>query len=142
VFTTLFAGLALVVGAPALKDTPTKPPTIEGEWTVDSSLVGGKSDGVMEKDPIEKIVVTSDKWIVVRGGKPAYQTELTLDPKHDPPHLDLAAPGQGGKGAQAIYKLEADTLIICYILNGDRPTKIESPPNSNVRMMTLKRLKK
>jgi|SoiMethySBSTD1v2_1073268.scaffolds.fasta_scaffold181022_2 uncharacterized protein (TIGR03067 family) len=136
----LFLGLSLVAGAPALKDPPAKPPSVEGEWTVVSSVAGGQSDGVMEKNPIDKIVITADKWIVVRGGRPSTGSDITLDPKQDPPHLDL---GWSGKtGTRGIYKLEGDSLIVCYTLNGERPTKIESPPNSNVRMMTLKRLKK
>jgi len=94
----------------------------------------------MEKNPIDKIVITADKWIVVRGGTPSTGSDITLDPKQDTPHLDL---GWSGKtGTRGIYKLEGDSLIVCYTLNGERPTKIESPPNSNVRMMTLKRLKK
>jgi uncharacterized protein (TIGR03067 family) len=141
-FSTLFAGLALVAGAPALKDPPAKPATVEGEWTVESVLVGGKPDGVIQQNPINKIVITSDKWIVVRGGKPAYETNLTLDPKQDPPHLDLAAPIQGADVTKAIYKLDGDTLIICYVQGGDRPAKVESPTDSNVRMVTLKRLNK
>jgi uncharacterized protein (TIGR03067 family) len=140
-FPTVFAGLVLIAGAPALKDPPAKPPTVEGEWTVVSSLAGGKPDGVMQQNPIDKVVITSDKWIVFRGGKPAHETNLTLDPKQDPPHFDLAAPGQGGAGTKAIYKLDGDTLIICYVLGGDRPAKLESPPDSNIRMVTLKRLK-
>ena len=44
--------------------------------------------------------------------------------------------------AKAVYRLDGDTLVISYVLGGDRPAKIESPPNSDVRMVTLTRLKK
>src|SRR5262245_10115535 len=102
----IFLGLSLMAAAPALKDPPAKPPTVEGEWTVVSSLAGGQSDGVMEKNPIDKIVITSDKWMVVRGGTPSAGSDITLDPKQDPPHLDL---GWSGKtGTRGIYKLEGD----------------------------------
>jgi uncharacterized protein (TIGR03067 family) len=137
----LLVGLALIAAAPALKDPPVKPATIEGDWTVRSSVVGGKSDGVMEKSPIDKIVITAEKWQVVRGGQPSHGTNLFVDPKKDPPHMDI---GDGGKGTvcKAIYKLDGDTLTICYVLSGERPTKIESPEGSQVRMMVLKRIQK
>ena len=140
---TLFAGLALIASAPALKDPPGKTPSIEGDWTVESSLVGGKSDGVVEERSIDKIVITAGKWMVIRGGVDTNPSNLVLDSKQNPPHLDLTLPGRTGKATQGIYKLNGDTLVLCYVLGGDeRPTKFESPPDSNVRIMTLKRLKK
>ena len=95
-FPTLFAGLAMVAGAPALKEPPAKSPTVEGEWALQSALLGGKPDMTVLQNPVDKIIITSDKWIVVRDGKPSYETGITLDPKQDPSHLDLAAPTQGG----------------------------------------------
>jgi uncharacterized protein (TIGR03067 family) len=139
----LFVGLSLVAAAPGLKDPAAKPPTVEGEWTVESSLLGGKSDGVVEDHPIDKIIITTDKWMVIRGGVDSNPSNLVVDSKQNPPHLDLTLPGRAGTATKGIYKLDGDTLVLCYVLGGDeRPTKFESPPNSNVRMMTLKRLKK
>jgi uncharacterized protein (TIGR03067 family) len=138
----IFLGLSLMAAAPGLKDPPAKPPTVEGEWTVESSLLGGKSDGVMEMYPIDKIVIADGNWYVVRGGDKGTGSTVVLDTKQNPPHLDLTYPGKGEVATKGIYKLDGDTLTLCYVLNGDRPTKIESPPNSSVRMMTLKRLKK
>jgi len=139
---TLFAGLACIASAPGLKEPPPKPPSVEGEWSVESSLMGGKPDGLLEKNPIDKIVITTEKWVVVRGGIDSIGANLVLDPKQNPPHLDLNMPGGMGPGTKAIYKLDGDSLVVCYVTGGERPTKIESPPDSNVRMMTLKRLKK
>ena len=47
-----------------------------------------------------------------------------------------------GGGCKAIFQLDGDKLSVCYVLTGERPTKIESPPNTQLRLMTLKRLKK
>ncbi|HEX3152582.1 MAG TPA: TIGR03067 domain-containing protein [Gemmataceae bacterium] len=138
---TLLIGLAISLGAPSLKDGPKPPASPVGEWTVEASVLGGKSDGILETSPIEKIVITADRWIVVRNGQASPGSEMTLDPKQDPPHLDLD-PGGKGSGTKAVYKLEGDTLMVAYTINGDRPTKVESPPDSQIRMMTLKRVKK
>jgi uncharacterized protein (TIGR03067 family) len=135
-------GLGLVLGAPALKEGPKPDASPVGEWTVVESLLGGKSDGVMQRAPIDKIVITADRWVVVRKGQESGGAPITFDSKADPPHLDFVrdAPGSGTKG---VYKLDGDTLTVCYILGGDqRPEKVESPPGSQVRLMTLKRIKK
>jgi uncharacterized protein (TIGR03067 family) len=137
---TLFAGLALIASAPGLKEPPGKPPGIEGEWTVESNLFGGKPDDRFERIPIDKIVITADKWIVVRG-KPSGGSDVVVDPKQNPPHIDIGVSGKGSL-SRGIYKLDGDTLTVCCVVGDDRPTKFESPPDSNVRMMTLKRLKK
>jgi uncharacterized protein (TIGR03067 family) len=141
-FPTVFAGLALLASAPAIKDRPEKPPSVEGEWALQSALVGGIPDATVLQNPIDRVIITSEKWIIVRDGKPCYETGITLDPKQEPPQLDLAAPSQGGVVAKAVYKLDGDTLVIAYVLGGDRPAKVESPPDSNIRMVTLTRLKK
>jgi uncharacterized protein (TIGR03067 family) len=137
----LFIGLALVAAAPALKDPPAKAPTIEGDWMVTASVAGGKDDGVMTKSPIDKIIITADRWIVVRGGMHPNGSEIAVDLKKSPPHLDIGVTPET-RGCKAIFKLDGDTLTVCYVLSGDRPTKIESPPDSQIRMMTLKRMKK
>jgi uncharacterized protein (TIGR03067 family) len=138
---TLFAGLALVAAAPGLKDAPAKPATLEGEWAVESSVVGGKSDGILEKSPIDKIVITADKWQVVRGGRSEYLANLYVDPKKDPPHMDVGG-GERVEVCKAVYKLEGNTLTICYELGSERPKKVESPEGSRIRMMVLKRIAK
>ena len=138
----VLAGAALLLGAPALKDPPAKPPTIVGEWTVEASLLGGKDDGLMTRAPIDRIIITSERWIVVRNGQVSAGSEIAVDLKQDPPHLDIGVT-EKGPGSKAVFKLDGDTLTVCYVSGGaDRPTKVESPLNSNVRLMTLKRIKK
>src|SRR5262245_42964237 len=139
---TLFAGLALLAAAPALKDPPPKSAAIEGEWTIETALVGGKPDEAIQLNPIDKIVITSNRWTVIGGGKPTYETSFRLDPRQNPAQLDFGSPGQDGVTTGAIFKLNGDSLVICYVLEGERPAKFECPSGSSVRMITLKRLKK
>ena len=137
---TLLLGLAVAVGAPGIKESKPAPSPV-GEWTVEASLLGGKDDGVMQTSPIDKIVITVDRWVVVRNGMAPPGTPVAFDPKKSPPEFDFD-PGPAGGGIKGIYKLDGDTLTVCYTIHGDRPTKIESLAGSQVRMMTLKRVKK
>jgi uncharacterized protein (TIGR03067 family) len=133
--------LAFGLGAPALKEAPKADPSPVGEWTIEAHVHGGQPDKSLVQSPIEKIVITADRWVVHRNGQPGPQTTLAFDPKAAPPRLDLNVEA-AALAVRGIYKLDGDTLTIAYTLKGDRPAKVESPPGSDVWMMTLKRIKK
>jgi uncharacterized protein (TIGR03067 family) len=135
-------GLALAAAAPAPKDAP-KAREVDspllGEWVVESHVASGKLLRPVGK--LERVKITKDRWIVVTNGNS--DANLTLDPTKDPPHFDVWVPVQGDEmdaNARGIYKLEGDTLTICYRLGGARATKFESLPKSGVYLMTLKRV--
>jgi uncharacterized protein (TIGR03067 family) len=135
--------LALALGAPAPK-ADAKPPADEhplmGEWVVESEVYSGKPKNVSKR---AGVILTSDRWkIKIKG-----ETEscLSVDPKKDPPTIDVWVPVQGDEEesrsrCKGIYKLEGDTLTICYSYK-DRPTKFESPAKSEIWLMKLKRVK-
>ena len=138
---TLLVGLALAVGAPALKEAPKADPSPVGEWTVEESLLGGKPDGLMQRAPIDKIVISADRWTVVRKGQASGGVPIGLDPKANPPRLDFFSDGPASAGFKGVYRLDGDTLTVCYVLDGHRPAKVESPPGSRVQLLRLKRIK-
>jgi uncharacterized protein (TIGR03067 family) len=136
--------LALALGAPAPK-TDAKPPAEEhpliGEWVVESEVSSGKP--IAKNGKPARATITSDRW----KSKAVSEIEccLTVNAKKDPSQIDFWNPTQGDEEAltaKGIYKLEGDTLTVCYGLNGERPTKFDSLPKSRVYMMTLKRSKK
>jgi uncharacterized protein (TIGR03067 family) len=138
--TALLLGLAFTVSAPALKDkTPKEETTILGEWNVVDSIAGGKSDGLMQRAPIDKIVITTETWTVHRMGQGGPGSPIRFDPKAKPAQLDIGT--NNNPHCKSIYKIEGDTLTVCYVMGGERPEKFESPVNSNVRIMILKRIK-
>jgi uncharacterized protein (TIGR03067 family) len=146
-YTSLLTGLALLVAAPGPKDAPKKEPTIVGEWVGEKAVSGG-----MEL-PVPKggitITFTKDGVVaVVEGGRAKPDNgSYKVDPKKDPPEIDLIPPDNKKEPTVlGIYKLDGDTLTLCFDRGGggasDRPKKFESPAGSSTIVMTLKRGKK
>ncbi len=142
--TPLLVALALVAGAPNKKDPPAKdPPSIVGEWTGESAVAGGKP----KPAPDGGITFTfaADGKLFVREGNRDKPEEGTYksDPKKSPGEIDLV-PQLGGKAPtlQGIYKIEGDTLTLCFTLGGERPMEFASPAGSETMVITCKRAKK
>jgi uncharacterized protein (TIGR03067 family) len=137
--------LALTVAAPALKDRPNKAADLTGEWVVESSVANGRPrPGGKE---LQRYVFAADgTWTVYRGerklnGDRAYRVDVAADPpaitlKYEPAEQD-------GREALGIYKVDGDTLTLCYTRTGSgrRPTAFESAPGSGVNLIILKRAK-
>lgn len=143
---TTLLGLALAVGAPALKDKDTAP-SLVGEWEVQFVTVNAnqptKSTGL-------RYTFTDDgKWLIHRDGKePAagIGRGFTVNPKANPPAVDLITNTAAANGTRllGIYKVEGDTLTIYGTRSkgAERPTKFEDPEGSGNTLYVLKRLKK
>ena len=140
--THLVLGLALVVGAPALKPDP-KQTAIIGEWAYHEVL---GEDG--EKLPCaeHRMVFGADGRVVVSiDGKGFGDNWYTVNVTSDPPTIDWSSPGAFGirqVSSVGIWKVERDTLRMCATNNGyfSRPTSFEPGPNR--LLITLKRAKK
>jgi uncharacterized protein (TIGR03067 family) len=135
-------GLTLVVGAPAAKEKPKKdPPGPVGRWTVESATFAG----MPLPKPELTISFTADGKYETRaaGGDAKIGGTFTLDPKKDPPEMDLTDPGQAnpGKVSAAIYKIDGDTLTICSSTDGERPRAFDAAAGSKFVLLVLKRTK-
>jgi uncharacterized protein (TIGR03067 family) len=141
-YPSLVLGLAIAVGAPGPKEAPKAVPArIEGEWVVESYMLGGKDVG---REKGGTFVIADGKIALLKDGRRREEVEYKLDPKADPPRIDLSPPAKEKEGViPGIYKLDGDTLTLCFPKGqGDRPTKFESPAESKIVLMTLKRAKK
>ena len=150
---TTLLGLALVVGAPNLKDEPKKAPEIVGQWVVEKMSVGGKEGGKLGTEMVYEFTADG-KWLIKRDGvlNKTPPREIRYDTKAKPATVDViyttSAPGKGGIGGisrdmHGIYKVEGDTLTICLSPSGgERPTKFDSDQGTPVMLMTLTRVKK
>jgi uncharacterized protein (TIGR03067 family) len=146
-YSSLLLGLAVTIGAPAAKDPPKKKEaTIVGEWVGEKAVAGGMNLPI----PDGGIVFTfaTDGVLTVREGNKGMPDtgSYKADPKKDPAEIDLTPQPnkQEEVTLQGIYKLDGDTLTLCFRHGApgtERPTNFESPAGSDVIVMTLKRKK-
>ena len=142
-YASVLVGLAVLVAAPAPKDPPKKDPGIVGEWVAEKMMAGG-----MEL-PVPKggftFLFAADGRLTVQEGTKEKPDEATysVDPKKNPAEIDLTPPAQDKVGTMAgIFKIEGDTLTLCFTIMGERPKGFESPAGAMTMLMTLKRAKK
>jgi uncharacterized protein (TIGR03067 family) len=141
--TPMLVALVFIAGAPNKKDPPAKdPPSIVGEWIGESGTLGGKPKN---PDPGTTITFAADGKLILKEGKRDKPEEGTYkaDAKKSPAEIDLV-PQLGDKGPtlQGIYKVEGDSLILCFTLGGERPKEFASPAGSDIMLITCKRAKK
>jgi uncharacterized protein (TIGR03067 family) len=135
--------LAIVLGAPALKDPPNKAADLTGEWVVEGLVYSGRPRPV-GKDPQRHVFAPDGTWTVTRGerklsGNRAYRVDATTDPPTITLKYDAAE--QDGPEAFGIFQVTGNTLTLCYARPGStrRPTAFESAPGSGINLIILKR---
>jgi uncharacterized protein (TIGR03067 family) len=114
-----------------------------GKWKVDKAELGGKDAMAFAKDV---------KLEMLAGGK--YQLDLlgqkdegtfSVNPSKKPAEMDIKGNDGPNKGKtiKTIYKIDDDTVTICYGLGGgDRPTKFETKEGTMQFLVVYKREKK
>jgi uncharacterized protein (TIGR03067 family) len=114
---------------------------LQGEWVMVGLEVREKSV------PAEKLAGTT---LIIKKGKyttivkkKEYSVTFTLDPKHDPKHIDMFIPDGSGTPqlSKGIYKIEGDKLIICrgQAPGGDRPRNFISSATNDDFVVTWER---
>src|SRR4051794_18181218 len=144
--TTLVLGVALGLGAPALKDPPKKDASVVGEWEVESVGMNGPPTGV---GGLLRYTFTADgKWLIFKAGQElplaGGTRTFTQDPKPNPPAVDLVTTRPGAAAERrllGIFKVEGDTLTICgtRTKGAERPKTFE--PGPGITFYVLKRAK-
>jgi uncharacterized protein (TIGR03067 family) len=142
--TTFLLGLALSISAPGPKEAAKDPPHI-GTWSIAKLVIGGQEvptpGGTVTFEGDGKFTSLEQDAM-----KPKNKGSVTVDTKKTPFEMDIVEPSNGkGKASQAIFKIDGDTMTICVAIDPDdaaRPTKFESPGDSQIVLMILKRVKK
>jgi uncharacterized protein (TIGR03067 family) len=123
---TLLVGLALAIGAPALKDRTTEP-SIVGNWKLTEWIsAGGAITSIAEGSGVEFLSDGKRIWRDRSGD--ADERSYKLYPKTSPAAIDLIrSDGAANPSiAPAIFKIEGDKLILVIgEPGGERPKSID-----------------
>jgi uncharacterized protein (TIGR03067 family) len=136
---TWATAVALLLGAPALKDRrePAEPPV--GEWSVERLEVNGHAI-VKAPDGYTRLRITRTAIALVPFGSGEEVAFFAADRGHAA--VDYY-PGDPKKLRKGIWKLDGDTLTICEAgRTADRPNEFTAPEGSKRAMWVLKRVKK
>jgi uncharacterized protein (TIGR03067 family) len=133
----------LIAAAEPAQDAKQELDKLQGEWTLVSTEVGGK----MRPDTVNavsKLTISGNQWVVTyRDFASNARATIAIDPSKHPKTIDLTFRGSEGLPARGIYKLEGDTLTVCYnaTVGGERPKEFKSTQEMGV-LDVFKRAKK
>jgi uncharacterized protein (TIGR03067 family) len=141
----LSAGLLLAPHAPS---PDPEPPTssardqkaMQGDWKVVTMERDGKPEPAAEAEKYA-VAIKDDKIIVKEAGRDE-EASFALDARKNPRHITIKP--RGDKQVLGIYKLDKDTLTICFNKDGaaDRPKEFSTKGKMGYSLIVLKRAKK
>jgi uncharacterized protein (TIGR03067 family) len=136
---SLLVGLALTVGAPKLKEPPSKGPPLVGRWECTDLTRNGKDN--LQGPGLEYEFTPEGGWMVYRVGKDigGIGRRYKVDPKAGPGAVDLFE-RDDGVALPSLYKVDGATLILSIRTDkGNRPTDFE--PGEGLSIFTFSRVK-
>ena len=114
-----------------------------GKWTVSKATLGGK-DLTKAFKGVELLLAADGGYTLTIGGETDKGT-VKVDPTKTPKEMDILGKEgpNAGKTIKTIYKLDGDTLVVCYELGeGARPARFETKADSKLLLVNYKRAKK
>ncbi len=145
-WTTTFLTLLFALAPPQDTPTRTKPLSPElmrhqGTWCVVSFIYQGtKADPEVMASILR--TVEGERVVWTREGKSFSATGLMLDPKADPPAIDVIPEGgpHRDKHVLGIYRLEGTKLTLCMAdPDMPRPDTFDAGPDSHRTLIILER---
>ena len=126
--------LATTPGAPALPDS-VRP--LLGQWACTARTYEGQDSGI---DPCVWEFEAGGRLRRRLDGSDPVERRFTAAPEKAPALLDWM---EGQDTIKAIYKVDGDTLTICYSHDrrSGRPTRFELPRGNKLIVLTFKRVK-
>lgn len=114
---------------------------LSGEWSCVSATIDGRP---MAGDTAKelRLTITADRFKTQRAAQVLFESTYKTDASKNPALIEMI--GTEGelkdKPALGIYKLDGDTLTMCYVMPGkERPKAFDSPPNSGAFLIVWKR---
>jgi uncharacterized protein (TIGR03067 family) len=115
-----------------------------GKYRIEKVLLGGND--ITEHLKEMKFDIRDGGKYTAQVGELVDDATFTVDPAKKPMEMDVKPNGgpQKGKLVKVIYKLEGDTLTMCYDheKSENRQSKFESKDGTTVLLITYKREKK
>ena len=118
--------------------------SLQGVWTCASAVIDGKPLAEEAAKNL-KLTLTADRYKTERGEQVLFDGTYMVNAVKNPPQIDMIGTEGDlkGKVALGIYKLDGDTLTICYVMPGkERPAAFESQPQSGAFLVVWKRSEK
>jgi uncharacterized protein (TIGR03067 family) len=136
------ASMAVAVILAQEKNSTDDSKKFQGTWSVISFEPSGKklTDEDLKK---LKVVIKGDTFTFDHGTKNGtLETTFTLDPSKNPKHIDIKLGQAKDDRLLGIYALDGDNLKLCYVEQGERPTKFATDlTRKSPFLLVLKRQK-
>ncbi|MFO0798108.1 MAG: TIGR03067 domain-containing protein [Gemmataceae bacterium] len=141
---TRFAPAAFVLAAAAVAaaQPADEMKAAAGKWTVGKATLGG-SDFTKAFKALELVLAPDGAYTLTFNGETDKGT-VKVDATKTPKEMDIIGKEgpNAGKTIKTIYKLDGDTMTVCYELgDGPRPAAFESKAGTKVFLAEYKRAK-
>jgi uncharacterized protein (TIGR03067 family) len=111
---------------------------MQGRWKIVKAMRGNNEMPAAERDGI-KLTIKDNKFEIAENGHND-TAEFKLDPSMNPRTINLRPQGQ--PETLGIYEIDGDSMKICFARDGGkRPTKFDSPRDTDITLLILKREK-
>jgi uncharacterized protein (TIGR03067 family) len=135
---SLLLVVAIILAAPAPKVNPKSDPDIVGKWVLITIAAAGRDAGPITGGPVRTEMSLDGKVTNYVGEKQVSAGRYVVDKKVQPQAIDYV---DGDTKELGIYKLEKNTLTICYAGVGEpRPVEFTAPADTARRVIVLIRI--
>jgi uncharacterized protein (TIGR03067 family) len=117
---------------------------MQGTWTVVESEADGKKAGEADLKAAKlELTIKDNKFTYKAGDTVLLEGTVELGPDKTPKALDAKGKDPTGREAASIgiYELKGDTMRVCFVPAGERPTKFDASAGSKQTIVVYQRKK-
>ena len=133
--------LGMLIGADSPSDAARKDlEKLQGEWKADKAQNDGEEAAANLLAKMN-LTVKGESLTIDVGSARDEKAKIRLDPGKSPATIDITPARPGRATLLGIYKLDGDSLTLCWAKKGARPTEFASKEGSNHVLFVLRRIK-